>query len=58
LFDGTTHRIIGQLWGGGAACGNELFDEYGRFDVSFVNGLKPHLDPGKNGTLFVNTLIK
>jgi hypothetical protein len=29
------HRIVGQLHGGGAACGNNLSDWYGRFNTSF-----------------------
>ena len=58
LFDGTTHRIIGQLYGGYAACGNEDYDVYGRFDMSFVNGLKLHLDPSNTGTQFVDTFVK
>ncbi len=63
LFDGDTHRVIGQLHGGGAACGNDSFDSYGKFAYSFdrpgatsTNSLKPHLDPGNTGTLFVDTI--
>ncbi|MBK8497729.1 MAG: T9SS type A sorting domain-containing protein [Flavobacteriales bacterium] len=29
------HLLIGQLYGGQAACGNSVNDYYGRFDVSF-----------------------
>jgi len=36
LFD-QNKRIIGQLHGGGAACGNNESDLYGRFDLSFPN---------------------
>lgn len=37
LFD-QNGRIIGQLFGGGANCSNNLEDNYGRFDVSWNNG--------------------
>ncbi|MFC1890640.1 MopE-related protein [Thermodesulfobacteriota bacterium] len=46
------HRIVGQLHGGYAACGNNLADWYGRFSVSWNSGgspssrLKDWLDPG------------
>lgn len=36
LFD-ENKRIIGQLHGGGAACGNDAPDFYGRFSISFPN---------------------
>jgi lysyl endopeptidase len=56
------HRVIGQLHGGGAACGNNLPDWYGRFHTSW-NGdgtlkgsLKEHLDPGKTGQLTTDTI--
>ncbi|MFW5707441.1 MAG: trypsin-like serine peptidase, partial [Bacteroidota bacterium] len=45
-------RIIGQLHGGEAACGNTLPDWYGRFSVSWdgdnipTRQLRPWLDPG------------
>lgn len=48
LFD-QNHRIIGQLFGGAAACdgqqNNGQFDYYGRMGVSFENGIAQHLDP-------------
>ena len=48
LFD-QNHRIIGQLYGGAAACqgtsNNGQFDYYGRMGVSFNNGIADHLDP-------------
>ena len=48
LFD-QNHRVIGQLFGGTAACsGNEnngLYDFYGRMGVSFNLGMDEHLDP-------------
>ena len=52
-------RIIGQLFGGAAACSgtvnNQQYDYYGRFDVSWDNGnspstrLKEWLDPNNTG---------
>ena len=55
------HRIIGQLHGGYAACGNDLSDWYGKFSVSWTgssssNRLSDWLDPGNSGSLFVDTL--
>ena len=48
LFD-QNHRIIGQLYGGAAACqgsvNNGQFDYYGRMGVSFSNGIVEYLDP-------------
>ncbi len=61
LFD-DKHRVIGQLHGGGAACGNDLPDYYGRFSMSFdgdgtkSGSLKEHLDPGKTGKKVVDTI--
>jgi len=37
LFD-ANHRIVGQLHGGYAACGNTSSDWYGRFSVSWTGG--------------------
>ena len=57
LFD-TEGRIIGQLYGGGAACSgtndNNQFDYYGRIDVSWEgtsssNRLRDWLDPNDTG---------
>lgn len=52
LFD-QNHRIIGQLYGGAAACtgnqNNGQFDYYGRMGVSFNNGIADHLDPLNSG---------
>ncbi|MDF1564321.1 MAG: MopE-related protein [Deltaproteobacteria bacterium] len=47
---GPDHRIVGQLHGGSAACGNNLEDLYGRFDVSWDGNsaserLRDWLDP-------------
>jgi len=50
LFD-SNHRIVGQLHGGYAACGNTSSDWYGRFSVSWTGGgtsatrLSDWLDP-------------
>jgi len=57
-------RIIGQLFGGAAACSgtvnNQQFDYYGRFDVSWDNGnspstrLKEWLDPNNTGEIVID----
>lgn len=58
LFD-DNGRIIGQLWGGAAACSgtsnNGQYDYYGRFGISWDTGttastrLRDWLDPGNTG---------
>jgi hypothetical protein len=61
LFD-PSHRAIGQLHGGYAACGNDLADWYGKISVSWNGGgtsstrLRDHLDPGNTGAMLVDTL--
>ncbi len=56
LFD-QNHRIIGQLHGGYAACGNDDSDWYGRFFTSWTGGgspttrLRDWLDPLNTGQL-------
>lgn len=61
LFD-PAHRVIGQLHGGYAACGNNLSDWYGKVSVSWNGGgtsstrLRDHLDPGNTGAMTVDTL--
>jgi len=54
LFD-QQGRIIGQLYGGAAACSgtddNDAFDYYGRFGVSWGLGASAHLAPGVCGTV-------
>ena len=45
LFDGLTHRIIGQLYGGVASCTNFGYDTYGKTSVSWNLGLSSYLDP-------------
>lgn len=56
LFD-QNHRIIGQLYGGGAACSgtndNGQPDWYGRFGVSWP-GLSAYLAPGACGAATTN----
>ncbi|MEM7788023.1 MAG: proprotein convertase P-domain-containing protein [Bacteroidota bacterium] len=42
-------RIVGQLHGGGAACGNDEPDWYGRLHHSMDDGLAAVLDPGGTG---------
>ena len=53
LFD-QNHRVIGQLYGGAAACAgsvnNGQADWYGRFDVSWGLGLDEYLDPAGTGS--------
>ena len=61
LFD-QNHRIIGQLWGGGASCSDlSAPDYYGRVSVSWeppgsssAEQLKFWLDPNNNGAGFVD----
>ena len=57
LFD-QNHRIIGQLYGGAAACSgsvnNGAFDYYGRFNVSWGLGVSEYLDPSNSGTLVLD----
>jgi hypothetical protein len=56
LFD-SNHRVIGQLHGGGAACGNDLSDYYGRFHTSYKEAnFKKFLDSANTGKLTVDTL--
>ncbi len=59
LFD-DAGRIIGQLHGGGAACGNDLPDWYGRLSVSWDGGGAPDsrlsgwLDPAASGVTHID----
>jgi len=61
LFD-QNHRVIGQLHGGYAACGNDLSDWYGRFSRSWAGGgtassrLSDWLDPLGTGAMTVDSL--
>ena len=61
LFD-QNHRIVGQLHGGPSACGaTQLWDFYGRFDLSWTGGgtnatrLSNWLDPSNSGAVTTNT---
>lgn len=62
LFD-QNRRVIGQLHGGGAACGNNLSDWYGRFSGSWTGGgtnatrLSNWLDPLSTGALTLDVLV-
>ncbi|MFQ5495882.1 MAG: fibronectin type III domain-containing protein, partial [Phycisphaerae bacterium] len=59
LFD-QNHRIVGQLHGGFAACGNNDSDWYGRFSVSWNGGgtpssrLRDWLDAAGTGAMTVD----
>lgn len=61
LFD-QNRRVVGQLHGGWAACGNDEYDTYGAFFYSFDNSpnanqqLKVWLDPDNTGTRVLNSL--
>ncbi|MFW5708253.1 MAG: trypsin-like peptidase domain-containing protein, partial [Bacteroidota bacterium] len=48
IFD-AEGRILGQLHGGYAACGNVEPDWYGRFGMSMAGGLSQWLDPNDTG---------
>ena len=61
LFD-QNNRIIGQLYGGPSACGGQnLYDYYGRFDMSWTGGGTPSsrlsnwLDPLGTNQMTTNT---
>lgn len=60
LFD-QNQRVVGQLYGGGSACGNTLTDYYGKFSVSWdrtgatrTNRLKDWLDPNSDNNRLIN----
>lgn len=59
LFD-QSQRVVGQLHGGGAACGNNASDWYGSFAISWDAGgnsssrLRDWLDPNNTGTLTID----
>ncbi len=62
LFD-QNHRVVGQLHGGYAACGNDLPDWFGRLHANWEGGgndserLRNWLDPAPGtGALFLDTL--
>jgi len=54
LFDGSTHRIIGQLYGGVASCTNFGYDTYGKTSVSWNLGLNNYLDPNNTGLTYID----
>ena len=56
LYDGASHRIVGQLYGGYAACSNDDWDEYGKVSVSWNSGLKQYLDPDNTGLMVLDGL--
>jgi lysyl endopeptidase len=49
------HRIVGQLHGGYAACGNNSSDWYGKLSYSW-SSLAQWLDPGNTGQITLDTL--
>lgn len=57
------HRVVGQLHGGFAACGNNDSDWYGRFFLSWTGGgtnstrLSNWLDPLSTGATTLDTLV-
>ncbi|MCB1184215.1 trypsin-like peptidase domain-containing protein [bacterium] len=53
LFD-PDHRVVGQLHGGYAACGNDLSDWYGRLSVSWAV-IGTYLDPLGTGQATIDT---
>ncbi len=53
LFD-QNHHVVGQLHGGGAACGNFLSDWYGRFSMSWPQ-ISAYLDPLGTGQASLDT---
>ena len=54
LFDGNTHRIVGQLYGGTASCTSITYDTYGKVSTSWNLGLKDYLDPDNTGTTILD----
>ncbi|MDB4859654.1 dockerin type I repeat-containing protein, partial [Candidatus Marinimicrobia bacterium] len=54
LFDGISHRIIGQLYGGVASCTNFGYDTYGKTSVSWNLGLNEYLDPNNLGVNYID----
>ena len=61
LFD-QNQRVVGQLHGGGALCGNNESDWYGRFSISWTGGgsnstrLSNWLDPLSTGAMTLDTI--
>jgi len=55
LFD-LDHRVVGQLHGGYAACGNNDSDWYGRMSVSWSE-ISQYLDPAGTGAVTLDTHV-
>jgi len=53
LFD-QNHRVVGQLHGGDAACGNDASDWYGRLSTSW-SSISSWLDPLGSGAMTADT---
>ncbi len=59
LWNPDNGKLIGTLSGGLAACGNDQFDCYGRFEVAWdgpsaASRLRDHLDPAGTGATMVD----
>lgn len=54
LWNNSTRRLVGQLHGGYAACGNNSADWFGRFKTSYDLGAKTYLDPSNTQQTYVN----
>ena len=54
LFDGSTQRIIGQLYGGTASCTSITYDTYGKTSTSWNLGMANYLDPNNTGATYIN----
>lgn len=54
LFDGSSHRIVGQLYGGTASCTSITYDTYGKVSSSWGLGLRSYLDPDNTGTTILD----
>ncbi|MAT80533.1 MAG: hypothetical protein CMJ29_02675 [Phycisphaerae bacterium] len=50
------HRVVGQLFGGLAACNNNEYDVYGKLSSSWNSGLGNWLDSAGTGEQFIETL--
>ena len=50
------HRVVGQLYGGLAACNNNEYDVYGKLSSSWNSGMGNWLDAAGTGEQFIETL--
>lgn len=50
------HRVVGQLYGGTAACSNNGYDIYGKVSVSWNAGMGSWLDYAGTGDQYIDTL--